>query len=205
MVENLDRWVGIYVEELKRRGEFENTIIVFSSDHGEMLGDHNRWAKIVPYEPSVCVPLIVGGPNMKSRRSSALVSLIDVGATFLEYAKADRPKGMTARSFRPLIEGKTDVHREYVNSGLFNWRLVSDARYKLIRGFDPKRKQAGGSVQNGAETPLLLYDLEKDPLENRNFSEGAPEVVARLEKLLPSPNPDPNFGKGSYENYGRKA
>jgi hypothetical protein len=105
---------------------------------------------------------------------------------------------MTARSFRPLLEGKTETHRKHVNSGLFNWRLVGDVRYKLIRGFDPKQKQQGGSVPRSTDAPLVLYDLEKDPLENQNFAESAPEVVARLEKLLPPPNTDPNFAKDNY-------
>lgn len=206
MVENIDRWVGLYVEELKRRGEWENTIIVFSSDHGEMLGDHNRWGKNVPYEASLCVPLIVAGPSVKHRKSSdALISLIDVGATFLDYGEAGRPAGMTAQSFRPLLEGKTDTHRSYIDSGLLNWRLVTDGRYKLIKGFDPKQMKNHGSMPRGADTPLVLYDLKEDPSENQSFADKKLEVVARLQKFFPPPNPDPNFGVPSYKGYGRKA
>jgi arylsulfatase A-like enzyme len=198
MVENLDRWVGIYVEELKRRGELDNTIIVFSSDHGEMLGDHDRWAKTVPYEASLCVPLIAAGPGIKPRqRSNALVSIIDIGATFLNYADAGKLEGQTARSFRPLLEGKTGSHREFVSSGLFAWRLVSDGRYKLIRGYDPEAGIIGTHdvrvVQPRPDVPPLLFDLESDPLENNNIASKAPDVAARLSKLLPPPNPDPRF------------
>lgn len=204
MVENIDRWVGLYADELRRRGEWENTVIVFSSDHGEMLGDHDRWGKNVPYEGSLCVPLIVAGPDIKHRRSKALISLIDIGATFLDYAKADEPAGMTARSFRPLLEGSTDTHRAHVNSGLLNWRLVTDGRYKLIRGFDPQQTKNHGSVPRGANAPQLLYDLERDPREERNFAESEPAVVARLEKHFLPRNPDPSFGVPNYEHYGRK-
>ena len=172
MVENLDRWVGIFVEQLKRRGELDDTIVAFSSDHGEMLGDHNRWAKQVPYEPSVCVPLIVAGPGIRRRRSDAMVSQIDIGATFLDYAGAGQAEGATAQSLRPLLEGRTHTHREFVRSGLGGWRLVSDRRYKLIRGFDPEGPGP------------LLFDLESDPLENRNIAAKAPDVVARLSGLL---------------------
>jgi len=207
MVENLDRWVGIFVEELKRRGEYENTIIVFSSDHGEMLGDHNRWAKNVPYEASIGVPLIVGGPGIKVRRSDALVSMIDIGATFVDYAGAERPDGMTARSFRPLLEGKTEKHRDYVSSGLFNWRMVADGRFKLVQGFDPKISQRGASVPKGTPLPTILFDLKLDPLETKNYAAAEPEVVERLAKLLPERNPDPEFGFVSPErqkHYGPK-
>lgn len=193
MAENLDRWAGIFLAELKRRGELDNTIIVFSSDHGEMLGDHNRWAKTVPYEPSLCVPLIVAGPGVKSGlRSNALVSLIDVGATFLDYAGAAKLDGMTARSFRPLLEGKTRTHRDFLSSGLFQWRLVTDGRYKLIRNFDPSVRLAWQS--EAKNLPPLLFDLESDPLENNEIAAKAPDAAARLAKLMPPPNPDPNFG-----------
>ncbi len=207
MVENLDRWVGIFVEELKRRGEYENTIIVFSSDHGEMLGDHNRWAKNVPYEASIGVPLIVGGPGMKPRKSDALVSMIDISATFLDYAGAERPEGMTAKSFRPLLEGKTDKHRDYVQSGLFNWRLVADSRYKLVQGFDPAVRERGGSVAKGKELPVVLFDLALNPEETKNYAAAEPQVVERLTKLLPERNPDPGYGVVTPErqkNYGPK-
>lgn len=194
MVENIDRWVGIYIDELKRRGEFENTIFVFSSDHGEMLGDLNRWAKSVPYEASVCVPLIISGPGIKPAQSDVLVSVPDVAATFLDYAQAQPATGMTALSLRRLLEGKTATHRDHVTSGLYNWRLVSDGRYKLIRGFDPKLRSPGGSVPNGATAPLILFDLKDDPHEEKNIAEAEPQVVERLQKWMPQPSPDPSYG-----------
>lgn len=187
MVENIDRWVGIYIDELKRRGEFENTIFVFSSDHGEMLGDHNRWAKNVPYEPSVCVPLIVSGPGIKPRHSNALVSVPDLAATFLDYARARPTSKMTAQSLRPLLEGRTNDHRQYVTSGLYDWRLVSDGRYKLIRGFDPRLPKPVRSQPENATDLLLLIDLQNDPGEKMNIAAANPKIVARLTKWLPRP------------------
>lgn len=170
MVENIDRWLGIYVDELKKRGELDNTLIVFSSDHGEMLGDHNRWGKSVPYQPSIGVPLVVAGPGVRRGiQSDALVSIMDLAATFLDYAALPRPGGMDSRSLRPLLEGKTRSHREHLLSGLGKWRMAWDGRYKLIRGFD-----AGA----------LLFDLDQDPLENANVAGQAPEVLERLSGLL---------------------
>jgi choline-sulfatase len=203
MVENLDRWVGIYTTELKRRGELDNTVIVFSSDHGEMLGDHGRWAKNVPYEASLNVPLIVAGPGIKpARRSDALVSIIDIGATFLDYAGAGKLEGQTAVSFRPLLERKTRSHREFINSGLFTWRLVSDGRYKLIRGFDRDAGVLGSRVMRiqppKTDIPPLLFDLQSDPLENSDIASKAPDIVARLSKLMPPPNPDPRFNRNPW-------
>ncbi len=170
MIENIDRWVGVYMEEIKKRGELDNTLVVFSSDHGEMLGDHNRWGKSVPWQPSVGVPLIAAGPGVKRGvTTDAMASVMDLAATFLDYAGLARPKDMDSRSLRPLLEGKTRSHREYLLSGLADWRMAWDGRYKLVRGFQEKE---------------ALYDLEADPLENRNLAAEQPATVSRLAKML---------------------
>lgn len=170
MIENIDRWIGVYVEELRKRGELDQTLIVFSSDHGEMLGDHNRWGKSVPYQPSIGVPLVAAGPGVKRGSSDALVSIMDLAATFLDYAGLRTPADMDSRSFRALLEGRTHAHREYVLSGLGRWRMVWDGRYKLITGYQ------GGSP--------ILFDLERDPLEDQDIAGEAPSHVKRLMPLL---------------------
>ncbi len=170
MIENIDRWMGILLEEVRRRGEMENTLVVFSSDHGEMLGDHGRWGKSVPYQPSVGVPLVVAGPGVRHAVSSALVSIVDLTATFLDYAGLPGPGDMDSRSLRPLLEGRATAHREYLLSGLEPWRMVWDGRYKLVESFGDEGR--------------LLFDMEEDPLENRNIAAAAPEVVKRLAPLV---------------------
>ncbi len=185
MIENIDRWLGLYVEELKKRGELENTLIVYSSDHGEMLGDHGRWAKSVPYQPSVGVPLLIGGPGVKAaRKIDVPTTTLDLPATFLDYARLPVPKEMDSRSLRPLIEAKTDRGRPFVRSGLGKWRLVFDGRYKLIRGFNPQRKKNTKTAEEkkAQKEELLLFDLRKDPLENHDIAGKAPEIVERLRK-----------------------
>ncbi|MGB9606848.1 MAG: sulfatase family protein, partial [Bryobacteraceae bacterium] len=115
MCENIDRWLGIFLQEIKRRGELDNTLIAFSSDHGEMLGDHDRWGKSLPYHPSVSVPLHIAGPGVKAGVSSdALVSVMDLAATFLDYAGAEPLPAMESRSLRPLLEGRTGKHRQWL-------------------------------------------------------------------------------------------
>ena len=171
MVTNIDRWLGVYLEELEKRGELDNTLIVYSSDHGEMLGDHNTWGKSRPYEPSVGVPLTVWGPSVeKGVVSDALVSVMDLAATFLEYASLQRPSDMDSLSLKPLLEGKTQIHRACVLSGLQPWRMVFDGRYKLIKGFE-------------SDSPVL-FDLQEDPLENNNIAAKAGDEVARLSLTL---------------------
>jgi arylsulfatase A-like enzyme len=189
MCANLDAWVGRFLEEVEKRGELENTIVVFSSDHGEMLGDQNRWKKRVPYQASVGVPLIAAGPGVKAQGASdALVSVMDLAATFLDYAGVAIPADMDSRSLRPVLEGAQAEHREHLRSGLEPWRMVTDGRWKLVRGFDEKIE----SYYPNDQTPVfgdmqqytLLFDMDADPLENENLAEKHPEVVERLAPLL---------------------
>lgn len=181
MCENIDRWIGIFLKEVEARGELGNTLVVFSSDHGEMLGDHDRWGKSVPYQPSVGVPLYVAGPGVKAGLvSEALVSVMDLTATFLDYAGIARPRDMDSLSLRPLLEGRTRSHRELLRSGLNAWRLVWDGRYKLITGFDPER----GAKAEAREAPPLLFDLEADPLENTDLAGREPQRVKRMSAWL---------------------
>lgn len=172
MVTNIDRWLGIYIDALRERGELDNTLIVFSSDHGEMLGDHDLWGKSKPHEPSVGVPLVIAGPGVREGvESEALVSIMDLAATFLETGQVSVPETMDSRSLLPLLRGETASHRDHLLSGLGSFRVVRDGRYKLVTGYPDADSVA-------------LYDLENDPLENENIAADAPPEVERLRQLL---------------------
>ena len=175
MIENIDRWLGVFVEALKERGEFENTVIVYSSDHGEMLGDGGLWGKSFPLQASVGVPLCVAGPGIRQGLDSeAMVSLIDLTATFMDYGEAGELDFQDGRSLRPLLENATDEHRGYSKASLTYrqrlWEFVQNERYKLVNGF-------------GAEE-MQLFDREADPDERRNIAETKPAVVAELSRLM---------------------
>ena len=177
MVENCDDWVGRYTEWLRQRGELDNTIFVYSSDHGEMLGDHGRWGKSIPYQASVGVPLVIAGPGIaEGVRTDAQVSLMDLASTFIDCSDRDVPAEMESRSLRALLESGKGGHRDYVRSALKTgqaasgrFRMVQDQRYKLIDGFFEER---------------TLFDREADPLETENIAASRPAEVARLEKLF---------------------
>ncbi|MHC4249587.1 MAG: sulfatase family protein [Planctomycetota bacterium] len=173
MVENIDRWIGVYLGELERRGELGNTLVVLSSDHGDMLGDHDRWGKSKPRQGSAAAPLVIMGPGVRrGARHDGPATTLDLTATFLEYAGCDVPSGMDSRSLKPILEGPgnaADEGREYVLSGLHDWRLAFDGRHKLVR-------RAGEGD--------ILYDLQEDPDETENAAGRAPEVAARLGEAL---------------------
>jgi arylsulfatase A-like enzyme len=180
MIENIDRWLGVYLQQLERSGQLENTIVIYASDHGEMLGDHDRWGKSVPYQASVGVPLLVmGGAVAAGRRFDGPATVLDLAATFLDYAGVTPPGEMDSRSLRPLLEGGSAAGREVVQSGLRtregDFRVVFDGRYKLVRGF--------------GDEPMRLWDLEADPRETVNLAGRQPGDVRRLEEWLRLPFP----------------
>ena len=170
MVENIDRWLGKYMEVLEERGELENTIIVYSSDHGDMLGDHGYWEKHRPYHSCLGVPLVMAGPEIqKGIVQDGPTTLLDLTATFLDYGNVEIPNDMDSLSMRSLLEGKTTGHRDYVYSALEEWRLVFDGRFKLAEGF-------------GADP--LLFDLQNDPGENHNIATENPSKLSELSDKL---------------------
>jgi choline-sulfatase len=177
MITNIDRLIGEYLSKLTEWGELEETLVVYASDHGEMLGDHGRWTKAVPYQPSTGIPMVVSGPGVRARGGSdALVDLVDLHATVLDYAGVPIPEGIDSRSLRPFLEGRADSHREYLTSGLGDWRLVFDGQHKLVDGFDT------GEARNGR----LLFDLVADQHETENIVEGASGRAEAMADRLPT-------------------
>jgi arylsulfatase A-like enzyme len=170
MIENIDRQVGRFLAAVAARGEADNTIVIYSSDHGEMLGDHDRWGKQTYHQPSVGVPLIVAGPGVRrGATSDALAVLHDLAATMLDYAGAPAPAEMDGRSLRPVLAGAATAGRPFALSALGEWRTIRDERYKLVLV---------------ADEPPRLFDLVADPWEDRDLAGAAPAVVAHLRGLL---------------------
>jgi arylsulfatase A-like enzyme len=184
MIELIDDWLGRYVAALERAGKLENTLVVYASDHGEMLGDLNLWAKQFPHEASVGVPLVMAGPGSRQAPApcDAPVSLLDMMMTFLDYAGVDR-SGFDGVSLRRTLEAGTAPARDFVYSGLGPWRAVSDGRWKLVAGlpedivsFKFQFTEWHPEVLAGAS----LYDLQTDPWETCDVSAEHPDIRRRL-------------------------
>jgi arylsulfatase A-like enzyme len=170
MVDLIDAQVGRILEAVDRTGARDNTLVIFMSDHGEMLGDHGIYLKgPYFYEPAVRVPMLIALPRaiQGSRRSNALVELADLAPTLLEAAGLPFYEGMQGRSLWPLLKGDgsldhhhDDVYCEYLDAMSWhrnppaNTTMLRTERYKLValHGLD------GGE----------LYDLDSDPHETHN-------------------------------------
>jgi choline-sulfatase len=169
-IELIDDQVGLILQALEKRGMTENTFIVFASDHGEMLGDHNLFGKHVAYEASIRCPLICAGLGIKNGlKSDALMELIDLNPTICELAGLPAQQNIDALSFATILYGEKETHREDVVSTELLFRCIRSERYKYIQ-----------NINESSE----LYDLDEDPLEQGNIADQNPELVQSLQLRL---------------------
>jgi arylsulfatase A-like enzyme len=158
----IDHWVGRILDAVERRGWTENTLVVFLADHGEMAGDHARLHKLVFYESSVRIPLIVSWPGHTAAGAVAdgLAESIDLAPTILEAAGAPPAGRALGRSLWPLLRDPAARVREDVLSEVTS--LQEDCTFMLRTS---RYKYAAG--EDGAG--YLLHDLAEDPEEHVNL------------------------------------
>lgn len=180
MITQIDAYVGEIVARLKQLGLYDDTIIVFCSDHGDMMGERGMWFKRTFYEQSSKVPLIIHNPKRYApKRVSEVVSLADLCPTFAEIAGAkaesDRFGSKDSHSFAPLLAGpmpdwKDQAIIEYFGPGVEEpWLAIRKGPLKYIhtRNHDP-----------------LLFDVAADPGETTNLMAERSDEAARLHHLL---------------------
>jgi hypothetical protein len=171
-----------------------NTVVIFTSDHGEMLGDYNQWQKVSPLQASVGVPLVVAGPGVSHREADdAPMTTLDLTASFLEWAGLTPASELDSRSLVGYLQGATESHRQVVFSGLSAWRMAFDGRFKLVRGYDPDKRVGGDrfephhmsadeTARCHRERPQLLFDLQQN--ERVDVSAQHADVLAHLHAAL---------------------
>lgn len=186
MIENIDAWLGHFLAALEAAGDLDKTIVVYASDHGEMLGEQDEWTKWVPYRPSIEVPLLVRGPGILHDAHSSPASLIDLGPTFLELAGAEPLAGIGGRSLLPRLSGLKPEAGEVRIAGLGCWRAVVSATHSLIVGYRHGMTHAemmSSEWSGGCDSPLL-FDHSSDPGERHSLAHVQPGTVAALFETL---------------------
>jgi arylsulfatase A-like enzyme len=164
----IDEQIGRMLDVLDGRGLLENTLIVYFSDHGDMMGDHHLWRKGYAYEPSARVPFLVRWPEnfVKAKRGQIreeCVEIRDVLPTLLDAAGAPGGEDLDGDSLLRLVKGDTQGWREFIDlehdicyDKTNHWTAVTDGKMKYIfHAFD------------GTES---LFDLENDPGETINLA-----------------------------------
>lgn len=172
-VSSIDHHIGRILKSLDELKVRENTIIVFSSDHGLAVGSHGLFGKQSLYEHSMKSPLIFVGPGIPKGTSDALSYLYDIFPTVVDLVGADVPEGLDGKSLAPVIRGKTDAVRESVFLAYRDCqRAVRHGDWKLIR-----YPQVGVTQ---------LFNLKDDPNELTNLADDpkhADRVMQMMERL----------------------
>ena len=178
MITRIDYWVGQIVSTLQTKGLLDNTIIIFTSDHGLARGSHGLIGKQNLYEHSVEIPLIMRGPGVPANtKNHGLVYTHDLFTTVCDYAGSTLPTGhlVEGLSVRGMAEGTIEKVRNVAYHGYASvMRSVQQGSWKLI--------EYHVSGQRNSQ----LFDLEQDPLEMNNLSASATHAdkLAEMRLLL---------------------
>ena len=165
LVKEIDDWVGKILDKLDEHGLAENTLVIFTSDHGEMLGAHGMREKNIFYEESAHIPLMMRLPGEIDENIvvEGYVSLVDLFPSILDYLDIDEHKS-DGKSLRGLIEGTDKTHGEYVVTE-WDYRGDISPNYMVVKG----GWKLMMPYSKSSEVINAMYDLNTDPYEMNNL------------------------------------
>lgn len=176
LITHLDHQIGRFLMTMQEYGVYDNTVVLFVSDHGELLGDHHLFRKSLPYEGSAKIPFILSDPGnllhlQKNSQVERVVELRDIMPTLLDAAQVDIPDTVDGRSVLELCRPKKDnAWRDYIHGehefGEKSYQYITDGREKYI-----------WLSQTGEEQ---FFDLQEDPSELHNLI-GDPRYEYRID------------------------
>ncbi len=163
MITCMDDMIGELLTTMEKQGVLDNTYIIYTSDHGESLGEHGLFYKQSPYEGSAGVPLIVAGPGVKAGQViNQPVSLIDLYPTIMDMAKIPCESDRKGYSWLPLLKGDTQPERpDYIYCDFYasnyknSWHLLAGSKYKYTYYVGDRPS---------------LFDMENDPEERNDLA-----------------------------------
>ncbi|GGJ98146.1 arylsulfatase [Lentibacillus kapialis] len=183
LITHIDHQIGRFLQVMQEYGVYRDTIILFASDHGELLGDHHLYRKSLPYEGSAKVPFILADPGnhlniQKNTPVDSVVEMRDIMPTLLDAAGISIPGSVEGKSVVPLCRGETGlIWRDYIHGehefGKTSYHYITDGNEKYI-----------WFSQTGVEQ---FFDLLDDPEEKRNLagiSDYSDRVRHRRDQLI---------------------
>ena len=173
LVTEVDEYIGKILDALEKHGLHENTLIIYTSDHGDQLGERGLWWKQAFYEESIGIPLIMSHPTLlpQSERRAQVVNLIDLAPTMISVAEADPLPFAQSRSLWSVArDGSTpwldETFAEYCTDGMSRWTLPESVRQRMVRSGPWKLTYYDGARPQ-------LFNLEADPGEQDDLAENS--------------------------------
>lgn len=195
----VDKWIGIFIDHLRSKGLLDESLVIFTSDHGEPLGDgmwgHGLWRKFRPwpYEELAHAPLLVRHPqgNGRGNRFDTFAQSCDIGPTVLDAFGISPTEGMHGKSVLPVVLGEAETVRDFAVAGhhknspnlaFGDSRSIRTKEWTYIHWPDRSRElePEGKLLRNAPE----LYQRDADLNEQDNVIEEHPEIAQELELKL---------------------
>ncbi len=200
----VDLWVGRFLDKAKTMGLLDNTVIVFTSDHGFYFGEHGYfgkacrgkkpeekkiWYRSPLYKELTQIPLLVYGPDLEAGRSEAIVCSVDLMPALLELAGIEIPKGVQGSSFVSILKEKKSTFRDFA---VTSWPLYNpgertravDDWLRVVKEPQPSTitTKKWTLLYSLEEHPVELYDMEWDPNQSQNVINKNWEVAKDLHR-----------------------
>ena len=191
LVDEVDHHVGRIIDHLKATGQYDRTLIILTSDHGEMLGDHFVWGKEIYFDPSFHLPCIIRDPSREAdhtrgQQVDALTQAIDVMPTILDWIGLPVPRTCDGASLMPFLrDGEPAGWRDAVYFE-HDFRDVRDQRPEIRLGITSDQccyavvRDKRYKYVHFAALPPLLFDIAADPHEINNLAEDAAYATVML-------------------------
>lgn len=183
----MDAQVGRVLDALDANGLSDNTIVVFTSDHGYHLGQKGLWQKQSLFEESARVPMIIAGPGFKGEGKAAEtpVGLIDLYPTLAELCDVDAPSALAGQSLSLILDDVSEPGRGYTISQVMRGRSIDQGAFL---GYSIRTPQYRLTLWDDGKRGVELYDHQTDPLEKFNlaYRSDSSKIDATTQTLIDS-------------------
>jgi len=176
----VDKWIGHLLDRLEELDLVEETIVVFTSDHGTILGEQGvvHKANYMLIAPETQIPLIIRHPDpqWRGKRAGGLVQAQDIMPTLLKLLGEEIPDSVQGEDMWPLVTGERETLHDYVITAYNNYASVRDAEWNYIVPY--------AEPHHGDKKPPRLYNLRRDPREETNVIADHPDVAKEMQRRL---------------------
>ena len=184
MITWVDDQIGLILDELERLGLKDNTLIIYTSDHGELAGEHGLWYKNSFYEGSVGIPFVVSHPKTikTNQLNHTITGNIDIFPTICDAAGIKKPDWLEGKSLWPVLQGQESGNDRYIFSETYRSNIPGCmVRYQQWKYFEYMP-----CANNNFKKEVFLFDLLNDPNEMRNLAylDEHKKTVENLEKKI---------------------